>query len=229
MSLPGAAPEGQRDCGLGFPGAGLAAGLACAALVWASCAAVALATAAVAVLGAGVPGGSISTNTSPGRIMPSSVRARSSIASVPFCRLCTSASMAALRARMLSLAACCWATCFCMSHTLRQPPLPSQSGYWINAVSTNSSRNNKRILVPPAHTSCSRPPKGDNVARLGAARRLARVRPLANARSPKGDNVARLGAAPLVGSGSTSAPLAQVVESLDTRVGSHLGQLLDRK
>src|SRR5690348_2428549 len=61
--------------------------------------------------------------------MPSSMRARSSIASVPSLRSRTSASSASLRALRPALVARCWARLWSSSHTARQLPLPSHSGY----------------------------------------------------------------------------------------------------
>ncbi|CFN73737.1 Uncharacterised protein [Bordetella pertussis] len=50
-----------------------------------------------------------------------------------------------MRARKPSLVSRCSATCRCRSHTLNQPPLPSQSGYWIKPSSTSNTRNSRRI------------------------------------------------------------------------------------
>lgn len=60
--------------------------------------------------GRATPGGRMCTNTSPSRIMPSSPRARSSMAPVPVSRSRTSACSAALRARRPSLVSRCSAT-----------------------------------------------------------------------------------------------------------------------
>src|SRR3989338_7051895 len=61
--------------------------------------------------------------------MPNSLRARSSIASVPCLRSRTSASSKALRACACWLACCCDSTWRFRSQTFNQPPLPSHSGY----------------------------------------------------------------------------------------------------
>src|SRR5206468_12480057 len=76
-------------------------------------------------------------NTSSCLIMPSSPRARSSIASEPVFKSRTSASSASLRALSFSFASRCCASWRSYSRTCSQPPLPSHIGYWsttINAI-----------------------------------------------------------------------------------------------
>ena len=80
-------------------------------------------------------------------IMPSSERARSSIASEPVFRSRTSASSASLRALSFALASRCAASCRSSSRTCSQPPLPSHIGY------CSASDQDDEDEGEPAHAS----------------------------------------------------------------------------
>src|SRR3546814_9504267 len=93
--------------------------------------------------------------------MPSSPRARSSMASVPDLRSCTSACRALFRASKASLVSCCAATFFCSSCTRIHPPFPHQSGYWVRTVSRARTMSRSRIFYQkqPGQAGLLLPPK----------------------------------------------------------------------
>src|SRR6202521_3262221 len=76
--------------------------------------------------------------------MPSSERARSSIASSPCLRSRTSASSAALRVLSPALTCFCASTWRSSSRTRNQPPLPSHIGYWRARISAAKMRASSR-------------------------------------------------------------------------------------
>src|SRR5688572_19625714 len=76
--------------------------------------------------------------------MPSSLRARSSMAASPDLRSSTSAASASLRCFRPALSRDCFFTCCCSVATSRVPPLPNQSRYCSHASSTASSSTSTR-------------------------------------------------------------------------------------
>src|SRR6185312_17045984 len=112
------------------------------------------------------PEGCSWNSTSSCLIMPSSARARSSIASEPVLRSRTSASSVSLRSLSFSFAARCAATCRSSAPAASQPPLPNHSGYWGAAISTTKTTASQRKGVSG---------EVEERAAAGVARRVAQV------------------------------------------------------
>src|SRR2546425_8579601 len=108
---------------------------------------------------------SIWKNTSSCLTIPSSERARSSIASVPCLRSRTSAVSAALRPSSWRFLALSISSLLSRRHAVSQPPLPSQSGYWMSTIS--AQRMPARSLISGARTP---PGRGRKPSRRGPPR-----------------------------------------------------------
>src|SRR5262245_6114743 len=97
--------------------------------------------------------------------MPSSWRARSSIASLPCLRSRTSAASAPLRTSSWRFLACWLSTCRSPSQARSHPPLPNQSGYCISTIRSTSTA--PRIFKRSSH-------RAERLA-AGVAHRVAEV------------------------------------------------------
>src|SRR6266513_347167 len=97
--------------------------------------------------------------------IPSSERARSSIASVPCLRSRTSAVSVALRPSSWRFLALSTSSLLSRRHAVSQPPLPSQSGYWMSTIS--APRMPASSLISGARTP---PGRGRRPSRRGPPR-----------------------------------------------------------
>jgi hypothetical protein len=96
--------------------------------------------------------------TSPRTTMPSSLRARSSIAASPWRRSVTSASSAALRSRSSAFSCCCTAISSRSWRTSSRPPSPNQSLNCSTSSNTSSTAISARMAVSATHGSVARQP-----------------------------------------------------------------------